>query len=143
MSTQIQDWIKFWFRRNDREFAEQVEREREQDQKLVEACLQKLWRRCRFDQQRHGRDQFPVGAFFNSIDSFGDRFPVSPDTYEVLDLIETPLGTCVDRPRVLRRVPDRRREHCGHMPDSVIVVKKITYERHTPDCPAIREVASR
>jgi hypothetical protein len=66
----------------------------------------------------------PVSLLLEELgDKFGDRFRVSPDTYEVLDLIETLLGTCVDRPQVLRRVPHRRCEHCGHMPDTVIVRK--------------------
>src|ERR1700738_19403 len=66
----------------------------------------------------------PISVLLDELsDKFGDRFPASPDTYEGVDLIETVLGTCVDRPRVLRRVPHRRREHCGHMPDRVIVVQ--------------------
>jgi hypothetical protein len=36
------------------------------------------------------------------------------------------LGTCADRRRVLRRVPHRRCEQCGHMPDTVTICKRIT-----------------
>jgi hypothetical protein len=40
--------------------------------------------------------------------------------------------------------PGRECPHCGHHPDSVVVVKRVTYyERHSPDCPAIGEVAGR
>jgi hypothetical protein len=34
--------------------------------------------------------------------------------------------------------PAQRCEHCGHLPDTLIVVKRVTtYERHAPDCPVI------
>jgi hypothetical protein len=36
--------------------------------------------------------------------------------------------------------PAHRCEHCGHLPDTLIVVKRVTtYERHAPDCPLITE----
>jgi hypothetical protein len=66
MTTQIQDWIRFWFRRNDREFEEQAQRERE----LVEESdiPPHILAMCsRFDEDRHKRNQFPVGAFFDWI----------------------------------------------------------------------------
>jgi hypothetical protein len=65
------DGIRFWFKRNDREFAEQAEREREQDQQLIESGMPAKVAQAfaRMDQERHERDQFPVGAFFESIDS--------------------------------------------------------------------------
>ncbi|SKG74695.1 Uncharacterised protein [Mycobacteroides abscessus subsp. bolletii] len=67
---EIQQWVRFWFRRNDHEFEEDMRRSRELDQAandrglapdLLEAC-------ARLDLERHQRDQFPVGVFLYSID---------------------------------------------------------------------------
>jgi hypothetical protein len=68
--TEMRDWTRFCFRRNDHEFEQEAKRQRELDQaviekgvppSVVEACA---W----LDLERHQRNQFPVGAFFDSID---------------------------------------------------------------------------
>jgi hypothetical protein len=67
----MHSWIRFWLKRNDHEFEEKATRQRELDQALpddrrlppeiMECCAQ-------YDLERHQRNQFPVGAFFDSID---------------------------------------------------------------------------
>lgn len=47
----------------------------------------------------------------------------------------------IDQPS---KPPDAPRscEHCGGGPDSVIVLKRVTYyEHHAPDCPTLAESA--
>jgi hypothetical protein len=67
----IHSWIRFWLKRNDREFEERAKRKRKLDEaamekgmpsSVVEAC-------AHFDRECHQRNQFPVGAFFDSIKS--------------------------------------------------------------------------
>jgi hypothetical protein len=69
MMTEMQDWIRFWFRRNDHEFMEEAKR-RGVDQAVIEKGFPpSVLEACaRFDLERHQRNQFPVGAFFDSID---------------------------------------------------------------------------
>ncbi|MCV7303044.1 hypothetical protein H7J93_25805 [Mycobacterium barrassiae] len=65
-----QEWIRFWFRRNDQEFEEGMRRSRELDQAAIERGLAPdlLEVLARSDRERHRRDQFPVGVFLDSID---------------------------------------------------------------------------
>lgn len=63
-----QDWIRFWLRRNDREFEESFVRRRESEPGSgLPSHVQELF--YEFDRNRHQRDQFPLGAFFESIDA--------------------------------------------------------------------------
>ena len=66
----VQEWVRFWFRRNDHEFDEEVERQRELHEAAIDRGLPPhLLEACaRLDLDRHRRNQFPVGAFFDSID---------------------------------------------------------------------------
>jgi hypothetical protein len=66
--TAMQDWIRFWFRRNDREFDEETKREREQDQALTDLPPRVVEMFARLRGEHYERNQFPVGAFFDSID---------------------------------------------------------------------------
>jgi hypothetical protein len=69
--TIMHDWIRFWLKRNDHEFEEEAKRQRELHQavpddrrlspEMIEWCAQ-------YELGRHRRNQFPVGAFFDSID---------------------------------------------------------------------------
>lgn len=64
----MQDWIKSWLRRHDREFEESVSRDREsQHARNLPSDVQEMV--DQLDRDRHQRDQFPVGAFFESIDA--------------------------------------------------------------------------
>lgn len=57
-----------WLRRNDLEFEQEIKRQRELES-LEEALPPSVVEACaRFDSERHQRDQFPVGAYFDSID---------------------------------------------------------------------------
>jgi hypothetical protein len=64
----MQDWIRFWLRRNDLEFEESVLRRQEPDHECnLPADIQQMV--DQLDRARHERDQFPVGVFFDSIDA--------------------------------------------------------------------------
>jgi hypothetical protein len=64
--THLQDWIRFWLKRNDREFEEEAKRERELDKESdLPPDVLALFARLR--QEDHARNQSPVGAFFDSI----------------------------------------------------------------------------
>lgn len=97
----IQDWIRFWLRRDEREFEESVARQREleQESNLPSDVLALLHEHIR---DRHQRDRFPVGAFFDSIAA--DRHGGTKPTMEKLmavaevgkDLLYTAICTADD-----------------------------------------------
>jgi hypothetical protein len=65
----VRSWIRFWLKRNDHEF-EEAKRQRELDQTVIETGVPpSVLEACaRLDLERHQRNQFPVGAFFDLID---------------------------------------------------------------------------
>ena len=67
----MHSWIRFWIKRNDHEFEEQANKDREGDLRLAESGLPLpiLDLIAEHDLDRHQRNQFPVGAFFDMIDS--------------------------------------------------------------------------
>lgn len=74
----MHDWIRFWLRKNDREFEESTVRKREIERRSeLPTDVQEIL--AYFDRERHERDQFPVGAFFDSIDAdrHGGRKPTA------------------------------------------------------------------
>jgi hypothetical protein len=83
----MQDWIQFWLRRNDREFEESVVRERESEQEsnLPSEVQERV---AQLNRERHERDQFPVGAFFDSIDAdrHGGRKPIGEKLFVVAEV---------------------------------------------------------
>ena len=76
----MRSWIRFWLKRNDREFEENVKREREEHAEIARRMTEEgrtehlplmqfdEWIE-RYDRQLHERNQFPVGAFFDMIDA--------------------------------------------------------------------------
>lgn len=71
--TEMHDWIRFWFRRNDHEFEEAATLQQERDQAAIEGGIPPavLEACAHLDRERHQRNQFPIGAFFDSIDMRG------------------------------------------------------------------------
>jgi len=65
----VHSWIRFWLKRNDYEF-EEAKRQREPDQTVIQKGLPRsvLEACARLNLERHQRNQFPVGAFFDHID---------------------------------------------------------------------------
>ncbi|OBB07098.1 hypothetical protein A5668_01410 [Mycolicibacterium fortuitum] len=85
--TIMHDWIRFWLRRNDREFQELIVREREADQHSnLPPDVQEIL--ADFNRKRHERDQFPVGAFFDSVDAdrHGGRKPTAEQLLVVAEV---------------------------------------------------------
>ena len=76
----MRSWIRFRLKRNDREFEENVKREREEHAEIARRMTEEgrtehlplmqfdEWIE-RYDRQLHERNQFPVGAFFDMIDA--------------------------------------------------------------------------
>lgn len=87
---EVHEWVRFWFRRNDHEFEEEVERQRELHEAAIDRGLPPdvLEACARFDLDRHRRNQFPVGAFFDSIDAdrHGGRKPTAEKLFVVAEV---------------------------------------------------------
>jgi hypothetical protein len=66
----VRSWIRFWLKRTAHEFEEEAKRQRELDQAVIEKGVPpSVLEACaRLDLERHQRNQFPVGAFFDLID---------------------------------------------------------------------------
>ncbi len=85
--THIQDWIQLWLRRDDREFEESIAREQQSRQAhQIPVEVQRIV--ARLDRERHERDQFPVGAFRDTIDAnrHGGRRPTSEQLLTVAEV---------------------------------------------------------
>jgi hypothetical protein len=83
----MQSWIRFWLRRNDSEFEESLDRERESDlESNLPSDVQEMV--AQLNRERHERDQFPVGAFFDSIDAdrHGGRKPTAEKLFVVAEV---------------------------------------------------------
>jgi hypothetical protein len=67
----MHSWIRFWLKRNDHEFEKNAEWTRELDQTVIETDLRPSVREmlAQLTLERHQRNQFPVGAYFDLIDS--------------------------------------------------------------------------
>lgn len=67
----MHSWIRFWIKRNGHEFEEPAKKDREGDLRLVESGvpLRTLELIAQYDLDCHQRNQFPVGAFFDIINS--------------------------------------------------------------------------
>lgn len=83
----MQDWIRFWLRRHDGEFEESIIRGRKSEQETtLPSDVHEMF--ARLNQERHERDQFPVGAFFDSIDAnrHGGRRPTAEKLFVVAEI---------------------------------------------------------
>ena len=84
--TIVQDWIRFWIRRNDLEFEEALRRRESDPACSLPAGIQEMV--DQLDRDRHQRNQFPVGAFFDSIDPDrqGGRKPTAEKLFVVAEV---------------------------------------------------------
>lgn len=97
--TLMHSWIRFWLKRDDHKFAEYAKHRDEFDQGVADSgVLPDVLEMCAgYDQNLHDRNQFPVGAFFDSIDEHGGRKPTAERLFVVAevgaDLFYTALCT--------------------------------------------------
>ena len=110
----MHSWIRFWIKRNDHEFEEQAKKVREGNLRLAESgvSLRTLELIAQYDLDRHQRNQFPVGAFFDMINS--QRHGGVKATAEQLFVVARSARTCSMRPSALPTTRTTRSSSSRH-----------------------------